>query len=55
MHQSSWAFVRTMKLSLTIWANKYEAEHGNERCKFFHDHIIAWQLKPKPYRETDFE
>ena len=40
---------------LDYWVNKYEAEHGNERCKFFHDHIIAWQLKPKPYRETDFE
>ena len=40
---------------LDYWVNKYEAEHGNERCKFFHNHIIAWQLKPKPYRETDFE
>ena len=35
---------------LDYWVNKYEAEHGNERCKFFHDHIIAWQLKPMPYR-----
>ena len=40
---------------LDYWVNKYEAEHGNERCRFFHDHIIAWQLKPMPYRETDFE
>ena len=40
---------------LDYWVNKYEAEHGNERCKFFYDHIIAWQLKPMPYRETDFE
>lgn len=40
---------------LDYWVNKYEAEHGNERCKFFHDHIIAWQLKPMPYRETNFE
>ena len=36
---------------LDYWVNKYEAEHGNERCKFFHDHIIAWQLKPMPYRD----
>lgn len=35
---------------LDYWVNKYEAEHGNERCQFLHDHIIAWQLKPKPYR-----
>ena len=40
---------------LDYWVNKYEAEHGNEKCQFFHNHIIAWQLKPKPYRETDFE
>ena len=38
---------------LDYWVNKYEAEHGNERCKFFHDHIIAWQLKPMPYRDGD--
>lgn len=35
---------------LDYWVNKYEAEHGNEKCQFFHNHIIAWQLKPKPYR-----
>lgn len=38
---------------LDYWVNKYEAEHGNERCKFFHDHIIAWQLKPMPYKDGD--
>lgn len=40
---------------LDYWVNKYEAEHGNERCKFFHDHIIAWQLKPMPYKGGDSE
>lgn len=38
---------------LDYWVNKYEAEHGNERCKFFHDHITAWQLKPMPYKGGD--
>jgi hypothetical protein len=38
---------------LDYWVNKYEAEHGNERCQFLHDHIIAWQLKPMPYRGGD--
>lgn len=40
---------------LDYWVNKYEAEHGNERCQFFHDHIIAWQLKPMPYKGDNDE
>lgn len=40
---------------LDYWVNKYEAEHGNEKCQFFHNHIIAWRLKPKPYRGGEDE
>lgn len=36
---------------LDYWVTEYEAEKGNEKCKWLIDHVTAWMPLPKPYRE----
>ena len=40
---------------IDYWVTKYEAEKGNEKCKWLIDHVIAWQSLPTPYKGGDAE
>ena len=35
---------------IDYWVEKYEAEHGNERCKNIIEHITAWRYMPEPWK-----
>lgn len=38
---------------LDYWVTEYEAEKGNEKCKWLIDHVTAWMPLPKPYKGGD--
>ena len=40
---------------IDYWVTKYEAEKGNEKCKWLIDHVIAWQSLPTPYKAESEE
>lgn len=40
---------------LDYWVTEYEAEKGNEECKWLIDHVTAWMPLPKPYKESEDE